>query len=119
MTYKTPFLDLKDWDIHINANGNFRFATGIYAIAQNVANAIQLFIKDSFFEQESGIPHLETELGHKPPYSLLAYWIQKAALTVENVESAKVTIDKIHSDRVLQGYVEITTTTGETATVGI
>ena len=111
----TLFLDAT-WDLTLDVGGNIATVTGPYAIAQNVANAVRLFIKDAYFDQDRGIPHFDTELGHVPPYSLLRSYIVQAAKSVEGVADATVTFTDPEK-RVLGGEIQLTLTTGETASV--
>lgn len=113
----TLFLD-DNWDVTTDGNGNIATAQGAYGIAQNVANAVRLFTADACFDQTRGIPHFDIELGHVPPLSVLRARIRQAALDVNGVSEAKVTFLSFEG-RVLSGEVQITTTTGETASVAV
>lgn len=105
-----------DWDITQDGEGNIATVLDAYAIAQNVANAVRLFTKDAYFDQDKGIPHFDIELGHTPPLSVLRSRIIKAAKSVEGVADAVVTFDTF-DDRILRGEVLLTTTSGETINV--
>ena len=108
-----------DWDLMLDDGGNIATARDGYAIAQNVANAVRLFTKDAYFDQDKGIPHFDIELGHLPPISMLRAEIIRAAKTVEGVASASVEFDDFNDDRTLSGEITITTTDGEVANVAI
>ena len=105
-----------DWDVTLDASGNIATAQGAYGIAQNVANAVRLFTNDACFDQTRGIPHFDVELGRVPPMSALRARIRQAALDVEGVTDAEVSFLSFEG-RVLSGEVQITTETGETASV--
>lgn len=107
-----------NWDVNLDGSGNIATAQGAYGIAQNVANAVRLFTNDACFDQTRGIPHFDIELGHVPPLSVLRARIRQAALDVDGVSEAEVTFLSFEG-RVLSGEVQITTTTGETASVAV
>ena len=52
-----------NWDIHVDDAGNIATVTDDYAIAQNIANAVRLFVGDAYFEKSNGIPFFESVLG--------------------------------------------------------
>lgn len=110
----TLLLDAQ-WDLTVDAGGNIASVTGPYAIAQNVANAVRLFVDDAYFDRDRGIPHFQIELGHKPPYSILRTRILQAARSVEGVADATVTFDR--DERKLGGEILLTLTDGTTANV--
>lgn len=99
-----------DWDITLNGAGNIATAVDDYAIAQNVANAVRLFLNDAFFNLTSGIPHYTIELGMKdsPSVSILTSRIKESASQVDGVTSASVELE-IEEDRVLGGEITIIT----------
>lgn len=117
MAGHTLFLD-DNWDVTTDGNGNIATVQGAYGVAQNVANAVRLFTNDACFDQTRGIPHFDIELGHVPPLSVLRARIRQAALEVDGVAEAEVTFLSFEG-RVLSGEVQITTTTGETASVAV
>ena len=102
-----------NWDLTLDAEGNMATVIDAYAIAQNVANAVRLFTKDAYFNQDEGIPHFDIELGHQPPLSVLRSRIVKAAQGVDGVADVTVNLDETMTDRVLRGEIFIMTTAGE------
>ena len=107
-----------NWDLMLDDNGNIATARDGYAIAQNVANAVRLFTKDAYFDQNRGIPHFDIELGHYPPVSVLRSQIIKAAKMVEGVASATVQFTSF-DERALNGEITIKMTDGGTANVAL
>lgn len=107
------------WDIALNESGDIATSSGSYAIAQNVANAVRLFTNDAFFDTDRGIPHFEIELGNNPAQarSTLANRIKQAALSVEGVTAAEVTLE--FSERTYSGEIIITTEDGNSASIGL
>ena len=116
---KSFLLGLSDWDIHVNASGNLALTTGKYEIAQDVANAIQLFIDDAYFDADRGVPHFDIDLGHKPASSVLRARYKDATLGVTGVSDASVTLQSLSSGRRLRGTITITTNDGETVSVEV
>lgn len=107
-----------NWDVTLDGSGNIAVTQGAYGIAQNVANAVRLFTNDACFDQTRGIPHFDIELGRVPSLSVLRARIRQAALDVDGVAEAEVSFLSFEG-RVLTGEVQITTTTGEAASVAV
>ncbi len=95
--YKTLLLDRTQWDLVIDSAGNIACASPPYALAQDVASAIKLFLGELWYDQTKGIPYFEDILGKLPPMSLLIAYIEKAALTVPGVVTAKCVITSFTS----------------------
>lgn len=113
---KSLMLDLDEWDLTLDAAGNIAVTTDAYAVAQNVANAVRLFTDDAWYDPQRGIPHFMVDLGHRPDASVVRNRVRKAALGVDGVAAAVVTVAG-EDDRVLGGNIELTLTTGEYASV--
>lgn len=105
-----------EWDITLDSAGNIAIASGAYAIAQEVANAVRLFKNDAYFDQQKGIPHFELELGEFPVLALLRSRIIEAALAVEGVAEAAIVFLSFEN-RMLTG--ELSLLTSEGVSVGI
>lgn len=99
------------WDIYVNEDGNIATVTDVYAIAQNVANAVRLFTNDAYFDKNKGIPHFEIELGQKAiiSRSTLTNRIRKAALAVEGVSDVEISLEFDNRTRTYSGDIYITT----------
>ena len=102
---KTLLLDQSAWDLVIDSAGNIAVGHSPYALAQDVASAIRLFKSELWYNQNDGIPYFETVLGHLPPVSLLAQYVEEAALSVPEVVSAQLIITSF-KDRNVQGQVQ-------------
>lgn len=109
-------LDLDEWDLTLDAAGNIATASGVYAIAQNVANAVRLFTKDAYYDPDKGIPHFLIDLGHRPQQSVIQSNINRVARRVNGVASASLDTVEIE-DRILRGVINITTKDGASADV--
>lgn len=113
MTAHTLYLQPDSWDITLDSSGRIARSTQAYAIAQNVANAVRLFTGEAFFAQDEGIPHFDIELGKtRPALSVLRARMREAALNVEGVLDAQITLDDVQ-DRKLTGEILLTVADGD------
>ncbi|MDA8485840.1 hypothetical protein NNO07_22465 [Pseudomonas resinovorans] len=94
------------WDLQLDASGQIAMAEGPLAVAQSVANAIRLFTRDAYFDQTSGVPHFDIELGHRPSPEVVKERLVRAALEVQDVDAATITTFEV-VDRVATGSIEI------------
>lgn len=116
MSAYTLMLD-DSWDITLNNDGKIKVATGAYAIAQNGSNAVRLFQRDAYFDQQKGIPHFDVELGHSiAAVPILEARIRQALLQVEGISDALAVLE-VEKERILGGNAYITLTGGETAKI--
>lgn len=111
-------LDLDNWDLVIDAANNIAVATNPYAIAQNVASAVRLFLGEQYYQPDKGIPYFRDILGHDAPIELVKSEIEQAALTVPDVESAKCYIAS-ENGRTLTGQIQVTDINGTTTVVNL
>ena len=91
-TYNTLLLDRTKWDLVIDSAGNIAMAKPAYALSQDVASAIKLFLGELYYDTTKGIPYWENVLGKLPPPSLIIGYIEKAALTVPGVVTALIVL---------------------------
>ena len=116
MTAHTLYLNPDSWDITLDSSGRIARSTQAYAIAQNVANAVRLFTGEAFFAMDEGIPHFDIELGKtRPALSVLRARMREAALNVEGVLDAQITLDDVQ-DRKLPGEILLTVADGDKST---
>lgn len=116
MTAHTLYLQPDSWDITLDSSGRIARSTQAYAIAQNVANAVRLFMGEAFFAMDEGIPHFDIELGKtRPALSVLRARMREAALNVEGVLDAQITLDDVQ-DRKLTGEILLTVADGDKST---
>lgn len=116
MTAHTLYLRPDTWDITLDSSGRIARSTQAYAIAQNVANAVRLFTGEAFFAMDEGIPHFDIELGKtRPALSVLRARMREAALNVEGVLDAQITLDDVQ-DRKLMGEILLTVADGDKST---
>lgn len=109
--YNTLLLDQSAWDLVIDSAGNIAMAEPPYALAQDVASAVRLFLGELWYATTKGIPYFEDVLGQLPPVSLLTGYMEKAALTVPGVVSVQVIITEFTA-REVKGQVQFIDETG-------
>lgn len=88
----TLLLDQSAWDLVLDSARNIALATPPYALAQDVASAVRLFLGELWFDTSKGIPYWENVLGKLPPLALMISYIEGAAKTVPGVVSARCII---------------------------
>lgn len=103
--YKTLLLDRTVWDLVLDSNGNVALASPPYALEQDVASAVRLFLGELWYDTTKGIPYFEEILGQLPPVSLFTSYIEKAALTVPGVVSARCVISSFQN-RAISGEIQ-------------
>ena len=109
--YNTLLLDQTAWDLIIDSAGNIAIAAPPYALAQDVASAVRLFLGELWYNTPKGIPYFDDVLGHLPPLTLLIGYIEKAALTVPGVVTAQCIIGAFDS-REITGQIQFIDETG-------
>lgn len=109
--YNSLLLDQEAWDLVIDSAGNIAMASPPYALAQDVASAVRLFLGELWFDTAKGIPYFENVLGHLPPVSVLTGYIEKAALSVPGVVSARCIISAFEG-REVSGQIQFIDETG-------
>lgn len=113
MNGHTLYLTPDNWDITLDSSGRLQTSANAYAIAQNVANAVRLFTGEAFFAMDEGIPHFDIELGKtRPALSVLRARMREAALNVEGVLDAQITLDDVQ-ERKLTGEILLTVADGD------
>ena len=112
----TLLLDRTLWDLCLDANGDIACATEPYSIAQDVASAVKTFIGECWYDITQGIPYFENILGQRPPLQYLKAQIEKTALTVPDVASARCMFVSF-DDRTITGQIQIIDKTGESNNV--
>jgi hypothetical protein len=114
--YDTLLLDITAWDLVLDSNGNIALAAPPYAVAQDVASAIRLFLGELWYDITQGVPYWQKLLGQNPTNSQIISAFNNAALTVPGVASANTTITSIVG-REISGQVQFTTSDSTSTTV--
>ena len=115
--FNTLLLDQSAWDLVLDSAGNIAMASPPYALAQDVASAVRLFLGELWFDTSKGIPYFDDVLGHFPPLTLVISYIEQAALTVPGVVSARCIISA-YDARNVSGQILFVDETGATNNVG-
>lgn len=117
----TLLLDLTNWDLVVDAFGNWAMASAPYAIAQDVASAIKTFAGEVYYNITLGIPYFAQILGQLPPVTLFQTYMVDAALTVPFVVAnpAPQCLITGFDNRDVIGQVTFTDSTGKTQIVSI
>ena len=65
----TLLLDASAWDLVLDANGDIALAAPPYAVAQDVASAISLFLGELWYDTTQGVPYFQrsSALRHRCP----------------------------------------------------
>jgi len=108
---KSLLLDRTAWDLVIDSSGNIALASNPYALSQNVANVVRLFLGELWYDTTQGVPYFTKVLGYLPPLSLFTQLMQKAALTVTGVATATCVVSS-YSDSAITGQIQFTDKSG-------
>jgi hypothetical protein len=114
----TLLLDVSRWDLVLDAAGNIAKAAPPYALAQDVASAIRLFLGELWYDTSRGVPYFEQVLGHTPTLTEFQAFMERAALTVPGVVTAQCILESFEA-RTVTGQVVFTDDSGNTQTVTI
>ncbi len=118
MMNSTLLLDNTNWDLLADAAGNIAVAQPPYALAQDVASALKLFLGELWYNAAPGVPYFSEILGHSPPIGVFQAYMVQAALTVPGVVSAECAIESIDG-RTIVGAVTFVDENGSTQQVAI
>jgi hypothetical protein len=113
----TLLLDRSTWDLALDASGNWAVATDIYAILQDCASAVRVFLGEVYYDTTQGLPYMQDIMAHQEPLALLKARICAAAMTVPGCALATCTISSV-AGRKVSGQLQITTSTGAVGNVG-
>lgn len=102
----TLLLDRSQWDLVVDANTNLAVAAAPYALAQDAASAIKLFLGEYYWDTTEGVPWLQQILGQRPSLALVKALLEDAAETVPGVASASVLVSSF-TNRALAGQVQV------------
>lgn len=109
----TLLLDLDNWNLVVDANGDIAVASNPYSQAQDAASAIRTWLGEVYYDTTLGVNY-EQILFQFPTMAVLKQQMIDAALTVPGVVSAKIAI-LAFQNREITGQVQIFNEDGETA----
>jgi hypothetical protein len=107
----TMLLDRDDWDVAVDASGNWAVATEPYSQVQDAASAVRVFLSEAYYDTTLGVPYFTDVLGRYQPTQILRARAQLAALTVPGVTDATALL-VTKGDRTLTGQIQIKTQSG-------
>lgn len=116
-TQQTFLLDLDQWDLVLDSNGNWAIASPPYAVAQDVSSAIQTFQGEVYYDNTLGVTYQDI-LGQQPPLNVVTSDMETAALVVPGVVAATSTVSSFENSEV-DGQVQFTDSDHNTGTVGL
>ena len=116
VAYNTLALDQTAWDLVMDSSRNIAMVSPPYALAQDVASAVKLFLGELWYDTTQGIPYWTKILGKLPPSALIVQYIVQQALTVSGVVTAQCTINSFN-DRTISGQIIFTDQSGQSTTV--
>lgn len=113
---QTILLDLTDWDLVLDTNGNIAVASNPYSLAQDAASAIRTFLGECWFDTTMGVPYFGSILGHMPPVAYMKAKFVAAALMVPEIVAARCFLSAITPQRRVSGQVQVTDVAGRIST---
>jgi hypothetical protein len=116
-TMQTLLLTLDTWDLCADSNGNIAIASPPYAVAQDVASAIQTFESEVYYDKTLGVDYGEI-LGQQPSLNVVTSDMETASLAVPGVVTANCAVSSFTNGDVV-GQVEFTDSDHNTGTVGL
>lgn len=108
----TIYLNPQTWCPVVDSSGNIAIADEPYALAQDAASAIKLWLGELYYDNTQGVSW-DNILAKLPPLNYVRSQFVTAALNVTNVESAQVYFSSF-SQRSLSGQVQVTDKNGQT-----
>jgi hypothetical protein len=103
------------WCPVVDSSGNIAIADEPYALAQDAASAIRLWLGELYYDDTQGVSW-NNILAKLPPLNYVRSQFVVQALNVTNVKSANVFFSGF-SNRSLSGQVQVTDINGQTTVV--
>lgn len=112
-------LNTATWDLTVDAYGNIATVGGGYAIAQDVASEVRLFLGELWYDMERGVPYFESILGKMPaPAYMKTKFIEAGSLTPEVAEITCYLVG-VGPSRLLEGQLQILDVNGRLSIVNM
>lgn len=115
----TLLLDRSTWDLLLDAEGNIAVASGGYAIGQDIASAVRVFLGECYYNTAAGLPYMQNILGRGQVISVFESQVVETALAVPGCADARCIVSGLGPDRRLTGVILYTTTEGESGSVNL
>ena len=113
---QTLLLDRSTWDLVVDASGSIALASAPYAVAQNVACAVRVFLG---YNTALGLPYLTNILGRTQPAALFRADVEQTALSVAGVAQAVCVLTGLSPARRLSSIIQLTLTDGSQTVVSL
>lgn len=110
----TFLLDRDNWDLCLDAAGNWALASEPYSQAQDVASAVRVFQGEAYYDTTLGVPYFTDAFGREQPTQILYARARQAALTVPGVIDATAFLE-VGADRLMTGQIQFQTNDGAQA----
>lgn len=112
-------LNTATWDLTVDAYGNIATVGGGYAIAQDVASEVRLFLGELWYDMARGVPYFEVILGKMPsPQFMKTKFIEAGSLTPE-VAEITCYLSGVGKNRLLEGQLQIIDVNGQLSVVSM
>ena len=96
----TLLLDQVTNDLVIDSSRNIAICWQPYAVAQDVACAIKLYLGELWYDTSKGVPFFQKIAGKPLPLPILKTYIEAAAMTVPDVVKASCSFDSMNGRHV-------------------
>lgn len=110
----TLLLDLTNWDLVVDSDGDIAVASPPYSQAQDAASAIRTFLGEVYYDTTLGVDYTRI-LYQFPSITLMKQAFVDAAMTVPGIIAAVVFISSFSPTREITGQVQITNDTGQSS----
>lgn len=107
----TLLLD-ENWDLTVSPAGDIAVAPSPYAIAQDVASAVRVFLGEQWYDISQGVPYFQQIMGRLPPIQFVKTALIAAGKTVPGVAGITCFLTGPGIAREVGGQLQITDSTG-------
>lgn len=108
----TLLLDRDNWDLCLDASGNWALASEPYSQSQDAASAVRVSQGEAYYDTTLGVPYFTDVLGRYQPTQILRARAQQAAMTVPGVTDANAIL-VTNPTRQMTGQIQIKTDSGD------
>lgn len=116
---QTLLLDRSTWDLVVDAGGSIAVASAPYAVTQNVACAVRVFLGECWYNTALGLPYFTNILGRTQSAALFRADVEQIALSVAGVTQAVCVLTGLSPARRLSGVIQLTLTDGSQTVVSL
>ena len=106
-------LDVQNWDLCVDAAGNWAVATEPYALLQDASTEGRLWLGEYWYDTTIGIPYRTIFGVTPPPIDALRAALVAAAEGVPDVQAAQVFFSALGPSRQLTGQLQVEPPSGQ------